>query len=163
MKWVWIVGGVILGLISLVYGIGLLLPVAHVAERQTYLSVSPESAFDRIRDFQNWPQWRPSVTRIVMEEGGQFFTEDGANGVIRYEVVESRRPERLVNRIADESLPFGGQWTITLTPKPGGCEVAIREDGIVKSPVFRFFSSFVFGHTKTMEGYLSDLEKSFRP
>jgi len=37
-------------------------------------------------------------------------------------------------------------------------EVTITEDGEVYNPIFRFMSAYVFGHTATIEQYLTDLE-----
>jgi hypothetical protein len=65
----------------------------------------------------------------------------------------------VVSRIADRSLPFGGRWTFELSPAPGGTLLRITEDGEVYNPIFRFVSRFVFGHDRTINGYLEDLER----
>jgi hypothetical protein len=39
--------------------------------------------------------------------------------------------------------------------------LTIVERGKVRNPIFRFLSRFVFGHTATIESYLSSLAKSF--
>jgi hypothetical protein len=70
-------------------------------------------------------------------------------------------PRRMVTRIADPDLPFGGGWTFELEPADGpqgGTSVRITEDGEVYNPVFRFVSRFVLGHTRSMERYLADLQ-----
>jgi hypothetical protein len=75
-------------------------------------------------------------------------------------VVEQSVPnQRLVTRIADKALPFGGSWTYELTPTQTGTSLRVTENGEVYNPVFRFMSRFVFGHQRTMDGYLADLEK----
>jgi hypothetical protein len=43
----------------------------------------------------------------------------------------------------------------------GGTRVRITEDGEVSNVVFRFMSQYVFGHTATIDGYLSSLAKRF--
>ena len=68
---------------------------------------------------------------------------------------------RLVTRIADTGLPFGGQWTYELVPDGEGTRLTITEDGEVYNPLFRFVSRFVMGHTATIERYLDDVEKRF--
>ena len=66
---------------------------------------------------------------------------------------------RLVTKIADDSLPFGGTWTYELSrPSAGnGAVLRITENGEVKNVVFRFISRFILGQTATMDTYLRDL------
>ncbi len=40
-----------------------------------------------------------------------------------------------------------------------GTRLTITENGEVYNPIFRFMSRFVFGHTATMDQFLSDLKK----
>jgi hypothetical protein len=35
--------------------------------------------------------------------------------------------------------------------------VHIREDGVVRDVLYRFFARYVFGYTSTMEAYLNNL------
>jgi hypothetical protein len=72
-------------------------------------------------------------------------------------VTERQPPRRLVTRIADQSLPFGGTWTYELTPAGSGTRLTITEHGTVFNPVFRFMSRFVFGHAATIERFLKDI------
>ncbi|HSR42141.1 MAG TPA: SRPBCC family protein, partial [Longimicrobiales bacterium] len=85
-------------------------------------------------------------------------------GTMTIETVEAEVPTRLVTRIADEDLPFGGTWTYELEPTGDGrTRVTITEDGEVYNPVFRFMARFVFGHTATMDTYLDGLEARMGP
>ena len=94
----------------------------------------------------------------VQAEGGKRrYRETGDDGAILYEVEESDPPTRMVTRIADPSLPFGGRWTCELHAVTSGTTLRITEDGEVYNPLFRFMSRFVFGHYRTMDGYLRDL------
>jgi hypothetical protein len=70
-------------------------------------------------------------------------------------------PRRLIGRIADPSLPFGGSWTYDVVREGAGSRVMITEDGVVRNPVFRFMSRFVFGHHATQEAYLRALGRKF--
>jgi hypothetical protein len=65
---------------------------------------------------------------------------------------------RLVTRIVDRGLPFGGSWTYELEPSGDGTRITITENGEVYNPVFRFVSRFVMGHTATIDTYLSSLQ-----
>jgi hypothetical protein len=79
------------------------------------------------------------------------------NGDITFVVVESVRPQHLLVRIDDVSLPFGGSWSYDLVPSGTGTILTITERGEVYNPLFRFMSRFVFGHSATMEGFLASL------
>jgi hypothetical protein len=72
------------------------------------------------------------------------------------QVLEFEPPRRLVTRIANTDLPFGGQWTYELTPDGGGTRVRITEDGEIHNPAFRYMSR-VFGQWATVEAYLRAL------
>ena len=48
-----------------------------------------------------------------------------------------------------------------LAAENGGTRVTIREDGEVSNVLFRFMSRYVFGHTATMDSYLTALAKRF--
>jgi hypothetical protein len=80
---------------------------------------------------------------------------------IAYRRTEPEADRLFVSEIADETLPFGGQWSITLTPDGAGTRVSIEENGHVRDPLYRFFSALVFGHTSSMELYLDKLAASF--
>jgi len=77
------------------------------------------------------------------------------------ETVEMTPPRKLVNRIADSSLPFGGTWTFEIQPVADGATLRITENGFVTNPVFRFVSRFVLGYTSEIEKYLRSLAKKF--
>ncbi len=85
-----------------------------------------------------------------------------ATGRSRSKLQESEPPRRLVTRITDKTLPFGGAWTFTLQPVDGGTKLTITENGEVYNPLFRVMSRFVFGHTATIDRYLGDLQKHLR-
>lgn len=156
MTWYWYVVIAAVLVVAAVYLTGWLLPAKHSATRTTDIASPPETVFAKIADFEKRPSWRKDLKKVTVEPGGRFVTEDS----LRYEIIENIAPRRLVTRIADDTLEFGGTWTIEVAAVPGGSRVTVREDGFVKSPVFRFFSRFVFGHTKTMDDFLKDLKAS---
>jgi hypothetical protein len=81
---------------------------------------------------------------------------DKGGQTIAYEAVESAPPRRLVTRIADPSLPFGGTWTYDIAPASSGSgpTLSITENGEVYNPVFRFVSRYIMGHAATIDSYL---------
>jgi uncharacterized protein YndB with AHSA1/START domain len=161
LRWaIYIVVGLV-GLAGVVALIGWTLPVTHMASRTITLNAPPEQVFDLISDFARAAEWRGSITRVEMlpDDGkGPLFREHSSMGpmLMRAEVIE--RPGRLVTRIADPSLPFGGTWTHTLRALPsGGTEHTVTEDGEIYNVFFRAMARFIFGYTSTIEEYQTAL------
>jgi hypothetical protein len=113
--------------------VGLLLPRDHLESRTRVLAASPEKVYAAI---------------AVVEDG--------------YQIVEQVPPRRLVTRVADPDLPYGGTWTFELDPQPAGTRLTITERGEIYNPIFRVFARFVFGYAATMERYLDALEARLR-
>ncbi|HEX7330491.1 MAG TPA: SRPBCC family protein [Pyrinomonadaceae bacterium] len=164
---IFIVVGVVAGLIVLV-GIAALigsrLPKSHVASRSILLRQSPQEVYAVVRDFGSAPKWRSDVKQMEVEapQGGPvYFREVGKNGTVNYELVEDVPGQRMVTRIRDTDLGYSGQWTYLFAAENSGTRVTIREDGEVSNVLFRFMSRYVFGHTATMDSYLTSLAKRF--
>ena len=159
--------GVVAGLVALVLTVVLIgwsLPVEHRAVGSATVAAPPGEVFDLVSGVAAYPQWRHGVTRVEVLEADPAglplrFREDGSDGAITYEVVERSAPRRLVHRIADPSLPFGGRWTFDIAPAAEGSSMTITEDGKVYNPVFRFVSRFIMGHTQGIERFLADVER----
>jgi hypothetical protein len=136
MKWIW------MGLIGIAFviaaaaALGAMLPVAHAASRQARFQKSAET-----------------IWGLIARE--KTFREDNVN----YQVTESAPPRRLVTRIADKNLPYGGSWTYDISPGASGCTLRITENGEVYNPLFRFVSRFVMGHTATIDKRLTQIGK----
>jgi hypothetical protein len=159
MKWLLMAGIVLACLIAVVVVTGMLLPKAHVATRSSRLKYPPEAVWALIAGDQSW---RPDVRRYekLPDRGGRrTWKETSKHGTITFEMVESDQPRRLITRIADTGLPFGGSWTYQIVPEAGGCSIEITERGEVYNPVFRFVSRFIMGHTASIDAYLSALGK----
>ena len=164
---IFIVLGIVAGLVVLVGIVALIgsrLPKTHVASRSILLHRSPKDVYAVVRDFGSAPKWRSDVKRLDVDaQPGQpvYFREEGKNGTINYELVEDVPAQRMVTRIRDTDLGFGGQWTYLFAPENDGTRVTIREDGEVSNVIFRFMSHYVFGQTATIDSYLNSLAKHF--
>ncbi len=164
MGWLLIVLAVIVALAGVVVGVGARLPETHVARVRARIDQSPLEVFAAIRDVVGAKEWRSGLKRVeVVSKQGEAlrWKEQGSDGEItflREEVVPS---ERLVYRIDDPTLPFGGRWIYELYPEGKGTQLTITEEGTVRNPIFRFMSRFVFGHYRTVEQYLKDLGRHF--
>jgi hypothetical protein len=161
MKWAIIAVAAVAAVVVLVIVIGWLLPQNHVAVRRARYKQRPEAIWETI---SGPPSWRPDVKSYEMlplADGRVQWREVDRHGdSILFERVEASPPQRLVTRIADPKLPFGGTWTYEIVPSEDGCMLTITERGEVYNPVFRFMSRFIFGHTATLEKYLLALGKN---
>ena len=155
---------VLCAIVAVVVLVGYALPVAHVASRDATLSAPPERVFAALTEVERYPSWRSDVKSVELLPwaAAPRWREHGSNGAITFERTELQPPNRIVTRIADTDLAFGGTWTYELTPEGGGTRLTITERGEVYNPVFRFMSRFVFGHTATMEKFLADLRSYLR-
>lgn len=161
MKWIpWVVGS--LGVLAAaVWIVGSLLPVAHTATLTRVVPGAPDDVWGAMTDVERLPEWRPGLDateRLPDRDGLPVWREDASTGTLTLEVVEWSPPRRMVTRIADEGLPFGGTWTYELTATDSGTRVTLTEDGEVYNPFFRFMARFVFGYDGTMRSYLDGLE-----
>lgn len=152
-------------LIALVAIVGALLPRSHLATRQVKFRVPASQIYAVARDFATHPSWRSglkSVELMPSQDGRVCYRENSRHGPIAYVVLEDKPGEKLVVKIADEKLPFGGTWTFEFSDGTGGGgNVRITERGEVKNVIFRALARFVFGYNSTIEGYLRDLGKKF--
>lgn len=159
IKWpLMTLGAVVLVLVGVLV-IGSLLPQGHVATREATFNQPIAEVYAAITDVSRYPEWRTDVRAVrVLSNEPRRWTEEGANGAITFEVEEAVPPRRLVVRIADPDLPFGGRWTYDLTPAASdSTRLVITEHGEVYNPLFRFVSRFVLSHTATIDAYLRHL------
>jgi uncharacterized protein YndB with AHSA1/START domain len=173
MRSVFWIAGCLAAIVALVAIVGALLPRDHVSTRAASYHQPPEAIWRAITNYEEFPKWRTGVTRVErlpdinghlawMERSGS----GGNPGGIPYEMVEGAPPQngapgKLVTRIADPKLPFGGTWTYEVTSVSGGTELRITERGAVYNPFFRFISTLIIGQTKTINDYLTALGKKF--
>ncbi len=160
MKWILLTAAVLVALVALMAVVGALLPRGHVASCVARFKQPRQALWQALTDPAAMPSWRPDVKKVERlpdREGKPVWREIGSHGAITLEVTESSPEARLVTRIADPDLPFGGTWTYELREAGGGSELKITENGEVKNAVFRFMARFVFGHHRTMQTYLEAL------
>jgi uncharacterized protein YndB with AHSA1/START domain len=162
MRWLAFVGIAVVVVALLVIATGLMLPRDHTATRTADASVPPDQIWAVITDVASYPKWRPDVKRVEIlppVDGRQSWREIRRNDSIPYETVESIPPTRFVTRIADRTLPFGGEWSIELAPIPTGTRVTITERGQIHNLLYRVVAHFVLGYTATMDAYLHALQR----
>lgn len=152
------------GFLILITLVGYLLPKAHTVTRETRFQQPPEVIWKTITDVDGMPAWRQGlqkITHLPEQNGLPAWVETLDTGVLPLQTVSSQQPSKLVVRIADPKLPFGGTWTYEITPLSSGSSLRIREDGEIYNPLFRFLSRFVFGYSGTIDTYLKSMGKKF--
>jgi len=164
LRWPWIAVAILAAVLFALTLLGSLLPSRHVARASITLNQPPDSVWAVIRDFEAYPTWwtrLTAMTRIPGRSTETWAQRDKYGDEIPIEVVESQPARRLVTRIADEDLPYGGTWTYELTASVDGTTLTITEDGEVHNPIFRLMSRFVFGHYATLDAFLQALGRRF--
>jgi uncharacterized protein YndB with AHSA1/START domain len=150
-------------LVAAVWIVGSLLPQAHKVSARIHLDQPLDKVWAAITDYGAIPTWWPdqvTAEKQVLPGGKEIWIAGDKHGQkIGFETAEEDRPKRLVRRILDEGLPFGGTWTFDLVPSGSGTDLTVAEDGFVRPAFFRFVSRFVLGHTATLDSFLGSLKK----
>jgi hypothetical protein len=163
MKIVVAILAVLVGLVALVFLGGMLIPANHVASRSIHLDQPQTEVWLTVSDFEHYASWAPQVTgtKRLPDDNGHAGWQLEGKWAMPMALDEVETPRQLVTRIADPQLPFGGTWTWDLAPENGGTRVIVTERGVIRSPIFRVLSRFVFGYNGTMDAYLNALAKHF--
>ena len=161
LKWAGAVLLVLIAVIAVVATIGATLPVKHVASRSAIFDPAPQQVWQVIT---SPPTWRPDVQRyevLKSDPAHRKWREYSAHGQkITYEVVAFEPPRKMITRIADAGLPFGGTWTYIIEPAPNGSVLTITENGEIYNPIFRFVARYMIGYNGTIDAYLKALHAS---
>jgi hypothetical protein len=162
LKWIAIIVGILIAIPLVLGAIGLFLPKGHRASRTVTLAAPPAAVFAAISNIDAMPTWRSNVKSIERkpDDGkGLLYVEKSSQGDILFRVEASEPNSRMITRIADPKLPFGGAWTFELKPNGSGTDLTITEDGEVYNPIFRVMQKLFFSPHKTIDTYQADLKK----
>ena len=144
--------------------IGWRLPKQHSAGRSILLHQPSDRVYAVTRDFASMPKWRADLRGVTVStapDGRVYFREDGKQGSINYELAEDVPGQRMVTRITDTDLGYAGKWTYVFASEGANTRITITEDGEVSNVIFRFLSRYAFGHTASLDAYLTSLGKEF--
>ena len=159
----WVAGALVLivGASVLVVVVGSMLPRKHSVSRMAHFNRPPSEIWEIVTDFAGQVSWRTDIRqaeRLPSRGGRELWQETDRRGqALTLETMESVPPRRLVRRIADEDLGFGGSWIFEIAEFGEVTSLTITEDGEVYNPVFRFVTRFISGPTATIDGYLRAL------
>ena len=165
MKMIWIgwTLGVLIAACVVIYLIGAALPTDHIATGEALIPAPIDRVAARVRDVERQPDWRSGVTAIVdtvRDDEAVRYVEVAGSDRTAYPLREDVPDRRFISTIADPSLPYGGTWTISLTPQGNATSVRVEERGTVRSPLFRFVSTVILGHERTLRTWLYDLARA---
>jgi hypothetical protein len=162
MKWIVVAIAALIALVVVIIGIGALLPQNHSAMRSARFKKPPQVVWDVITGPPDWRKDVRSFQQLSPRDGRRTWKEiDQHGGAVTYEALEETPPMRLVTRIADRNLPYGGTWIHEIAPDPDdpeACVLTITEKGEIYNPVFRFMSRFVFSYSGTIDAFLKALD-----
>jgi uncharacterized protein YndB with AHSA1/START domain len=165
MKIALVILGVLVAVIAIVAIVGVLLPRDHVASVTATIPASRDKVWQALTDVAAFPTWRSDVRTVeVLSTSPLTWRETGRNGSMTLAAEVSEPPRRLVGRIQDQGMPFGGAWEYQLEPDQADSartRITITERGWVSNPIFRFVSKFVMGHYSTLEAYTRALGRKF--
>jgi uncharacterized protein YndB with AHSA1/START domain len=154
MRWLLIVGGVLVGLVALTLVVGLLLPAAHTAATRAHYAAPAADVWAAVSDWERWGEWQPeirTVERLPDRDGHPVLLTSGSWGDMPMEILESDPPRRFVTEV--DGGAFRGRWTYELEPADNGTRLTITEEGQVSNPLFRAFMIFHDNYATMLEYY----------
>lgn len=164
MKWIAVAVASLVGIVLTVAVIGALLPRDHVAAMSARIVAPPATVWAALTDPAQYPKWRKDVLAVEMLPAaptGPTWREKTGHGSIKMVMDLADAPRRMVTRIADDNVPFGGTWECVVAPDgPFYSRVTITERGSVNNPLVRFVSRFVMGPA-SIDLYLRALGEHF--
>jgi uncharacterized protein YndB with AHSA1/START domain len=165
MKWIALTAASIVGILLIVAIGGALLPRDHVVAMSARITAPPTAVWAAITDPAQYPTWRKDVIAVEMLPAaptGPSWRERSGHGSIKMVMDATDAPRRMVTRIADDNVPFGGAWECIVEPDGAAySRLTITERGSVRNPVFRFVSRFIMGHTASIDAYIRALGEHF--
>ena len=139
------------------------LPHAHTASATVALDASQPRVWQWIDDNASQPAWRTglkSVTPLPDRDGHPCWQENNSMGKMPMCEVSANAPSSRTVRIADPTLPFGGEWAYELASEaPGRTRLTITENGTTGPAIWRFLGHYVFHEDTMIKQYEHDLQQ----
>ena len=152
---------ILVGLIVVVYLIGLSLPKEITVVKETVFSASPKQVYEIITDNSNWT-YRSSVTdlKVISENKGfEEWIETSADGNVIHFKTKEKIPYSFYSFEMQGKL-FDGNWTGEFIEAEEGKTLFIAtENIIVRNPIFKVVSYFAMDIEKMMLDYQNDVSQ----
>ena len=154
----WVICSII-GLLILIYIIGLLLPKERVVTRETLFPVSPEILYTIVTNNKDWKYRKDLKDLVIIEKNGDYevwqeITKDGS--IIRFTTKEKMPYSRYSFQM--ETKMFSGYWVATFQSVNNKETFFTATEYIsVKNPFIKTISYLFFDVGELMENYQKDL------
>lgn len=160
MRWILIIIGILLGLVALVFIVGLFRPKSHTATHTALLAAPPERVWAEIADVERAPEWVPEVTKVerLPDRDGRPSYRESFGGFEATTVIRVSEPPLLLVKEIVPGGAFHGSWTWELAPEGTGTRLTITERGTVENPFFRGMMIF-HDDTKSARDYATALAR----
>jgi len=151
----------LIGLIALIFIIGLLLPKERVVVCETIYNAPPEKVYDIVTDNDNWSYRTELQSLEITERKGDKEvwiekTKDGAETTFR---TLDKKPYSFYSFNMENKM-FTGYWTADFIEKDNGKTHFIAKEHIqIKNPFIKAVSYVFFDIRKLMEQYQENVRK----
>lgn len=148
----------LLGLVVLVFVVGMLLPKQRTFVKKATFKSAPERVFRLVRDVEHQAAWRNDVQEIKVIDA-QSWTEVPKRGTpITFKVKQSIENQLFEIEIV-EPKSFTGYWVGTFQEtKAGGTEVVFKEVVVIANPFLRIMALLFVDLNSTMDVYVTNLK-----
>lgn len=86
-------------------------------------------------------------------DGTLRWRERSKRRAIEFVALPSIAGVHFATKIAQDDLPFAGQWDYEISPDGAGTLLAITERGEIRPALFRLLARHAFGYTRALESY----------
>jgi uncharacterized membrane protein len=152
---------------AIAYADGAKQPINHSTTVEGNVSAPPAKVFGFITNVADAPSWRHDVKAVQVlppESGQDHWIEDLGHGVTMNFLATGTEPVSAdgtaMRKVLLKDPSYGGTWTYVLSPgsSPGETHLKITEDGYINPPIYRFMMAHIFGMTKNLDQYMSDMQ-----
>jgi hypothetical protein len=158
MKWIFISLGILIVFIAIIYLIGSLMDVKHVASiKREFKKISADEILSVITNYKEYASWRSGLKELTVDSVNHWTEKNSHGDKVSYRLEMGDEKGKLITRILNKDLAYGGFWEFTSIDD--GCSIKIVENGEVYNPLFRFMAKYIFGHETTLKNYMNDLEE----
>ena len=149
----------LLGLILLVFLVGLVLPSKRQFIKEGDIAAPVEEVFRMVTDVKNQTRWRHDVKEIRVLDDSTWQELPYKGSPLTFRIKKSVMNELFEIEII-EPKNFKGYWIGSFEPSATGTKVSFVEVVVVDNPFMRVLTSLFVDLDKTMELYLENLRKA---
>ncbi len=155
--------GAILAMVLTIITLGSFLPEKHTATVSKEINAPISKVWKTISNFSDFGRWRTDLQRVKVLNDLSWRETNAWDDSVTFKIVEISKAKKMVVKIMDKDLPFGGQWSYQLDSLDiNKTRLSITENGEIYNWAFRFMARYIFGYTMTMDAFIGHLEKELK-